>query len=172
VTFAQSQRTARRYAVSRIIRLNVYTTLKNTNKSSAAWAMASVATRTSAHSHTIIRTLGHHWYTKCLVTVSSTSSTLRLSGAHSTTNTTKLSASTLTTGKTSDVSLTYSDTVHLNCVRFDKLALLLKHTSKGFFCKVTAPKAMAGNSSFSILLCTKLCPVEYIWRQDLNCNLI
>ena len=148
---ARSRRTARKHAVLRTIRLNVSTTLKNTNKSSAAWATASVVTRTSAHSPTTTKTSRHHWSTKCLATVSFTCSTLRQSGAHSTTNITKPSASMLTTGKISDGSRTYSDTVHLNCVRFGRLALSLADTRRGVLCKATAQKAMAGKSSFFTL---------------------
>jgi hypothetical protein len=55
-----------------------------------------------------------------------------------------------TTGRTSEGSLIYSDTVHLNSARFGRLALLSANMRKGVLYKATAPKAMAGKSNFSI----------------------
>ena len=110
----------------------------------------SVITSSSVHSLTLPMTSRQDWYMRCHVIWTSSCTTLRQNGAHTSRPTTKLNASMLTTGMTSVASPTCLITMPENSVRIGKQVASSVSTTRDVLCKLTAPEVTDGKSKSTI----------------------
>lgn len=111
---------------------------------------------TFAHSLTVRSIWKHDSFISTQRSQTFTCSTLRQNGAPTwQSNTTRPSASMLTTGRTFGANLTCSTTILENCVKIGKQAPSLATIIKGVPCKHIAQGLMGGRNRFTTHCCTR-----------------